>query len=293
MRRNVVVWLVTLLTTIGIPGIAQVPPARWERRSAGVTPPLALFHSTHVFHLPTAEVLRAREFEVVIAHRFGTPVSGGIANFFGLDGPANIRLSLAYAPSDHLLVTLGRSNWRDNVDLSLKWRALSIRSRTLPLAVAVAAGGAWNTEMPLRRAADKRNLQFFAQLIVNTMVGQHVALGVVPSYLRNPAPEANVAADALTLGAYTDIYLSPMWALVGEWNMSAPQPGFPDYDHDALAFGVQLETGGHFFKLLVTNNPAPNESQYLAGAPYSTAPREWRLGFNITRLLGGKRPAPQ
>jgi len=293
MRRNVMMWLAALIALTGIPAAAQVKPVRWQRRSAGVTPPLALFHSTQSFHLPTAEMLRSGEFEVVIAHRFGTPVADGLPTLFGLDGPANIRLSLAYAPSDRLMLALGRTNWRDNLDFNVKLRAFSVRSNVLPLLVAVTAGGAWNAEMPLRRSADSRNYQFFGQVIANTMISRRVALGVVPSYLRNPAPEADIAADAVSLGAYADLYLSELLALLVEWNMSAPQPGFPAYDHDAFSVGVHLETGGHFFKLLLTNSPYANVTQYLAGTPYSADPGEWRLGFNITRLLGGKRAAPQ
>jgi hypothetical protein len=288
MRGTTTLWLTALTAAITVPATAQ-QPGRWQRRSPGVAPPLTMFHSTHSFHLPTAEVLRTGEFEVVIAHRFTTPVSDGLPNLFGFDGPTNIRLSLAYAPSDRLMVILGRTNWQDNTDLALKFKALGLRSHALPLSVALAAGAAWNTEMPLRAFDDRRNFQFYGQVIANTMFGQRLALGIVPSYLRNPAPEADVTADAVTVGAYADLYLSPLWAVLVEWNVSAPQPGFPAYDHDAFSVGVHLETGGHFFKILLTNTPYTNLSQYLAGSPYAAGPGEWRLGFNITRLLGSKK----
>ena len=55
--------------------------------------------------------------------------------------------------------------------------------------------------------------------------------------------------------------------------------------HDAGALGIELETGGHFFKIVVTNSIRLNQAQYLAGAFSPFEPGEWRLGFNITRLL--------
>ncbi len=52
------------------------------------------------------------------------PIYGkeGYDAFWGLDGPANIRFALGYAPTDHMVVTLGRSNVTDNLDLQLKFR---------------------------------------------------------------------------------------------------------------------------------------------------------------------------
>jgi hypothetical protein len=78
------------------------------------------------------------------------------------------------------------------------------------------------------------------------------------------------------------VYLSDDWSLLGEWNFSDP---WEDRLYDWGAFGVELEAGGHFFKLLLTNSTSTNPAQFLAGTPFKFEPEEWRLGFNITRMF--------
>jgi hypothetical protein len=72
------------------------------------------------------------------------------------------------------------------------------------------------------------------------------------------------------------------WSLIIEVNPTLR--GWRD-KYDSFAFGVEIETGGHFFKILVGNNTAINLSQFLAGAGNSFKSGDWHLGFNISRLL--------
>jgi len=81
---------------------------------------------------------------------------------------------------------------------------------------------------------------------------------------------------------YGQYYVSSLMSLMVEWNVI--EPGYY-VKYDALAFGLELETGGHFFKLVFTNSTQLNTAPYLPGSVHSADPREWRFGFNITRLL--------
>ena len=54
---------------------------------------------------------------------------------------------------------------------------------------------------------------------------------------------------------------------------------------DVGTFGVELETRGHFFKIVLTNQNRLNPTQFLSGTEFDFKPDEWRLGFNITRIL--------
>jgi hypothetical protein len=67
-----------------------------------------------------------------------------------------------------------------------------------------------------------------------------------------------------------------------EWNAGENRG---ELEHDAGAFGIELETGGHFFKVFLTNSVRLNPSQYLMGTDFPFESSEWRLGFAITRLL--------
>ena len=77
-------------------------------------------------------------------------------------------------------------------------------------------------------------------------------------------------------------YLSQHVSVLGEWNVSEERVG---QEYDSGTFGVELETGGHFFKLVFSNSVRLNPAQFIAGTPFSFGPDEWRLSFNITRVL--------
>ena len=58
--------------------------------------------------------------------------------------------------------------------------------------------------------------------------------------------------------------------------------GINEY-YDSYNIGVELETGGHFFKLLVGNNTNINLSQYIVGSTVPFSLNNLHLGFQITR----------
>ncbi|MEQ9568697.1 MAG: DUF5777 family beta-barrel protein [Longimicrobiales bacterium] len=266
----------TLAVVWAGPARAQEPT--WNRDRGPTEPRLALFHSTQAVNLPTVETLNGGELLFEIAHRFEPAISEAEDALFGLDGPVFLRLGLAYALTDRVMVGVTRSNLQDNWDLNVKARLAGIRGG-LPLMIGVAGGFAYNGELP---ASAERESQLYGQLILNTMLGERVGLGVVPWVLRDPDLELAEAETALGVGLYGQWYLSDQASVLFEWNATE---GYSDYTEDAGTLALELETGGHFFKLMVTNSVRPNPSQFLAGADVPFEPDEWRLGFNITRVL--------
>jgi len=260
----------------------QEPLVSWHRSEAAPTPPAPIFHATAVVDLPTAVTLDKGLWQFEISHRFIPPFSDGGDALYGLDGPVNMRIALGYAASDHLSVTLGRSNLYDNVDLQFKYGRIDVAEGTLPLQAAVQLGGAWSTDYPGLDAGDSHSFQFYAQVVANARIGRRLALGVVPSYLYNAILESSDTEQALTIGLQGQFYVNKLMSLLAEWNIT--DSGYY-YKHDAASIGIELETGGHFFKIVATNSTRLNPSQFLMGTNANFAPDNWHLGFNITRLL--------
>jgi hypothetical protein len=152
----------------------------------------------------------------------------------------------------------------------------------MPLLVAARAGLAWNTEVPNRDAWASENAQWFAQLIINAMYGSRFAVGVVPSYLHNSHLFCEETQYSLTLGLHAQYYITRVFNVLVEWN---PTLAGWRTAYNPLSFGFELETGGHFFKVILGNSTLLNSSQFLAGAESSFSDGEWHIGFNITRLL--------
>ncbi len=278
--RNMFLMLITL-TFIAAELKAQ-DGGSWKRAEETDVPPLELFHSTHAVNLPTATTMQKGNFEFEISHRFIPTLKDGSEALWGFDGPVNIRLALGYAWSDDGVVALGRSNAQDNLDLTVKHKLFAIRHEVMPLLVAARAGLAWNNEVPGMDAWDSDNAQWFAQLIVNTMYGENFALGVVPSYLSNSNCQCAETQYSFTLGVHAQYYITRVLNVLAEWNPTVT--GWRTA-HNPVSFGIELETGGHFFKVVLSNSTLLNSSQFLAGAADSFNDGELHIGFNITRLL--------
>lgn len=257
-----------------------LPQVEWKRSEEKNSESLELFRSTQVFNLPTTETIQKNNLEFEISHRFIPDIKSGSKDLWGFDGPVNIRLALGYAISNNFLVTLGRSNADDNVDLWAKWKALEIRNSALPSVISFRAGAAWNTDAPTN--ARENTSQYYGQLIFNTMFKRVLGLGIVPSYLYNSYLPADDAQYSFTMGLYVQYYASEMLGLMLEWNPTVT--GFRKRTNP-VSFGFELNTGGHFFKILLSNSTDLNPSQFLSGAHQAFNSGEWHIGFNITRLL--------
>jgi len=227
-------------------------------------PPVSVFHSTQSANLPTAETLERGSWLFEISHRFQPPVSGGADALWGLDGPVVNRLALAYGITDRAMVGLVRSNLSDNLEAGAKLRlAEGGRDRT-PFMLAVAGGVAWNTELPDLDGLEDNETQAYAQLILDVGPAPRLALGLVPTVVRNPRVADAGAATSLALGLHGQWYVADGTSLFAEWLVAR---GREDLEHDAGTLGVELETGGHFFKLVATNSTRMSPTQFLGGRP--------------------------
>ena len=282
MKKPVIILLVLILS---VSLFAQSGHVQWKKKTVAVQPDLELFHSTQVVNLPTAETIRKGEFEYEISHRF-LPSVGTDGAYFGIDGPAHMRMALAYGITNHLLVNLGRSNFDDQVDLRFKYKAFQLRNKTAPLLAALRGGVAWTTQVTGRDKTDSRNFQYYGQLVLNTLLFEKIGIGIIPSYLYNSHIYCTDTEYSFTMGSYLQYYVAASWSLYLEMNNTVS--GYR-HSYDAVALGVELETGGHFFKIFFTNSSALNPAQFLAGADLKylngSFGDNWRLGFNITRLL--------
>lgn len=281
-----------ILLTLSLQILAQ---PKWERSKPAKELNVELFHATATANFPTTESLKKGDFMYEISHRFLPPVNEGYDAYWGIDGPARIRTALSYAPTDNWMLTFGRSNFLDNLDLRSKHRLLQFRGKAMPMVVSLQVGLALNTDTPEildRGAFDGDNFQYYGQLIVNTaLFNKKFGIGIVPSYLYNSDIFNDEKQYTFTLGNYYQYYLNAMWSAFVEYNpiiggyQGPVEFASQEKSYNALSFGIDIETGGHFFRLMLSNSARLNPAQFLVGADDSASSGDWRLGFNITRHL--------
>jgi Membrane bound beta barrel domain (DUF5777) len=255
---------------------------RWQRGGGPTAEPITVFHSPQSANLPTAETIHRGEWQFEVSHRFQPAFSQGSSALWGLDGPAWIRLGLTYGATDRVNVGILRTNLNDNLEFNAKVRFAEGGSGKVPWMAALMGGVAINPGLVDSEGIEGNEPQAYGQLLLNALFGSKWAVGVVPSLLYNPYIADVDKGTALSVGLNSQLYVARGLSLMGEWNISQSHV---DLEHKAGAFGIELETGGHFFKLMATNSTRPDPTQFLAGTPLAWAAHEWRFGFNITRLL--------
>ena len=245
-----------------------------------------IFHSTQAANLPTAETLNAGLWMFEISHRFLPAVSEGADALWGLDGPVYNRLGLSYAPTDRLVVGLLRSNLDDNLELDVKAGLLEGRLGEIRYKAGVMAGGAINfgatPDSTATVLVEDDESQLYAQAMLNASFGDRLALGVVPTGFYNLRIRDVEPASTFALGLHGQYYSDGALSFLAEWILSVESV---DYPNDGVSFGMEIETRGHFFKVLLTNQVRMNPTQFLVGTPFEYGSDAWRLGVNITRVL--------
>ena len=91
-----------------------------------------------------------------------------------------------------------------------------------------------------------------------------------------------LAGYAVAIGVNGQWYFTDSISLLGEWIFSEQ---IQDAENDSGTFGMGIETRGHSFKLVVTNQTRLQPTQILGGSASPFDLDQLRLGFNITRLL--------
>ena len=100
----------------------------------------AAFKTTRLVDQHTLETVGPRTLDFRISHRFG-PINSGAYKAWGIDGPANIRLSLEYSYDGRFMFGLGRSSYDKVVDGFLKYRLLrQTTDNSMPISVTLFSG---------------------------------------------------------------------------------------------------------------------------------------------------------
>jgi hypothetical protein len=241
-----------------------------------------VFRSVHSANLPTAEILPQGSWLFEISHRSVTPFSDGADALWGLDGPMVNRLGLAYSVHDRVVLGILRTNFFDNVELNAKAGLWSGGSETLPVKLAAMGGISWNPDVTVTATVEDNEMQAYGQLILNALIAERLAVGVVPTWLHNPRLADADADQKFSVGVNGQVYLTPSMSVLVEW---VGGDGNIETPNDPITFGIEFNTGGHVFKLVSTNQSRMNPAQVVAGSVAEFEPEEWRFGFNITRLL--------
>ena len=264
--------------------IETVDEARKEAKSNTAYP----FAGWKIVNLPSTRTLDAGSHFFLISHRFVPAVNVGYEGLYGLDGSGIIFLNFGYAPTDKLLVVLGRSNADDDVELWSRYQlAQQRREGGWPISLGVQAAVNFITE------GENEATKFSAQATLSRELTGGLGVAVVPGILFNAAEATDDEDPLITLGLggrwtfWQNVSLVAEWVpIVSGYTETFTVGNFNRFD--SWGGGIEIATGGHVFQIVASNSVGLATDHYLRGGDLDIADffdGEFRIGFNIFRVL--------
>lgn len=246
------------------------------------------FKGTRLVNGQSVESKGRGELEFIFAHRFG-PMNGGIYELFGLD-QAYVRLGLEYGLTDRLGVGIGRNSVDKTMDGFVRYKLLrqSTGAKNIPVTVTGFANVAVRTS-PKQKDNPSINFEdrvsYTTQLLIARKFTQNLSLQLMPTLVhKNTVDRTFENNDQLAIGVGGRIKVTRSVALTTEYyhRLGVPEA---NQNYNALGFGIDIETGGHVFQLVMTNTRGLTERAWLTETTGNFFDGDIHLGFNVTRTF--------
>ena len=249
---------------------------------------LATFKGSRLINGHTVMTRRAGTLEFLIAHRFGR-INSGAYELFGIDN-ANVRFGIDYGLSNTVTVGVGRNSFEKTYDAFAKVALLRQQSglKEVPVSVtgffSIAAKTLKSTNPEVELSFSDR-LSYTYQLLLARKFSESLSLQLMPSYLHyNLVERAGQENDLLSLGIGGRLKVTKRMSVNMEYYTRFGDQQQEDL-HNALAIGIDLETGGHVFQFQLTNSRAMIEKGFIRETTGDFFAGDIHLGFNITRTF--------
>lgn len=261
----------------------------------------ATFKSTRIINGHSVEQMKKKQLEFRISHRFGT-LNNGAYGLWGLDQSV-IHFSLEYGLNDKLMLGVGRGSLNKTYDGFAKYRLLrqSTGATEMPVSVSYFTSIEINSlkfvttpiQLDSTHFAPRVNyfssrLTFVNQLLIARKFNEKFSFQLTPTYIhRNLVQTELDQNDIFALGAGARYKLTKRVSVNAEYYYTYnPNAKFLDTRYyNALAVGVDIETGGHVFQLMLTNSQGMREGTFIPATTGSWTKGDIHLGFNISRVF--------
>lgn len=248
----------------------------------------ATFKGTRIVNGHSIENRKDKELEFIIGHRFGR-LNTGLYDLFGLDN-ANIRFALEYGLTDNLTIGAGRSSFEKTYDSFLKYSLIKQRKgeNSFPFAVSLFGSVALKTIKdydPADVRSFAESLSYVGQVLIAKKFNSSFSMQITPTYIhRNTVKIEADPHDIFALGFGSRIKLSKRVALNGEYFLAFDESESINA-RNSLAFGVDIETGGHVFQIIISNAITMIEKSFISETTGNFFGGDIHLGFNISRTF--------
>jgi hypothetical protein len=251
------------------------------------------FKGTRIVNGHSVETKGMGSLEFIFAHRFG-PINGGAFEMFGLDD-AYVRLGLDYGITDNISVSIGRNSVDKTMDGYIKYKLLrqSKGARNFPVTVTALGGTAYQTtpkkELVPEGFKNIDRLAYVGQLLIARKFTPGISFQLMPTFVhKNAVDRRRENNNQFALGGGGRIKITRSVALTGEYyHRFNTLSGNNRYN--TLGLGIDIETGGHVFQLVLTNTQKLTERAFITETEGDFTDGDIHFGFNVTRTFQLKK----
>ena len=248
----------------------------------------ATFKGTRILNGHSVENRKKGILEFVISHRFGR-VNLGADELYGLD-QSNIRFAFEYGLSDDIMLGVGRSSFDKTYDGFVKYKFLkqSAGKNSFPFTASLFTSIAYKTLKdfdPENEPSFSQKLSYVSQVLIARKFSSAFSLQITPTYIHRNSVKINEDPhDIFAVGVGSRIKLTNRISINGEYFYTV-NPLESINTSNSIAFGVDIETGGHVFQIILSNSITMIEKSFITESTDDFFEGDIHLGFNISRAF--------
>lgn len=247
---------------------------------------IAAFKGLQICNLQSTKLPAKHEWYVLISHRFGD-LTQGFDNFFGLD-EANTKIGAIYGATNWLSIGFSRETSNKIYEFASKIKFADQQTNGFPFTIVAYNTVDINSKLKTNEYPNLKTNNRFAysnQLLVSRKFSNAISLEIAPIYIHKNLydPETELK-DQFLVAAGGRFKISKRMSLNIEYAKRINAPENTIF-HDPLSAGLDIETGGHVFQMVLSNSQVMNDV-----AVFSKAQGNWNgggiyFGFNMYRVF--------
>jgi hypothetical protein len=248
----------------------------------------AAFKGLQVANMQSTKLPAQGEFYFLVSHRFGD-LTNGANNFYGLDA-AYTKLAGIYGVTNWLALGVSRQTYQKTYELAAKYKFANQLDGGFPVTIV-----GYNT-MDIRsdlktdlypELKNNDRLAYTSQLIVSRKINNSISFLVNPIFVhKNLYDELTEQKNTYLLGAGSRCKLSKRLSVNLDYAARLNLPEAYDFTyHNPITLGLDIETGGHVFQLVLSNSQTMNDVAYYTTASGIKQGKGIFFGFNMYRVF--------
>lgn len=292
MKKNITLIFFLLLSTVAVYGQddllkqlqAETPPPKNE-------PVLATFKGNKIINIQTNETVKKNNLDIRINHLFGNigkKSGGSFHDLYGFDQSQDIRIGAHYGITDRLMTGFSRSKRQENLELLIKYKALEqTTNHKIPIGITLYGNATYSTKSDVLIDKDIHRLTYFGELILTRKFSPKFSMVVAAGYLHRNLVGPYDENDNVSLSGGFRWKFTPSTSFIADFAHTFGREKMKDISdiYDVAGAGIEIETGGHVFTIMVTNASGILENDFLVNTQDSWEKGGIKFSFIISRMF--------